>query len=129
MKLARHSSLGFTPLILLARVCLRRERGSNVGGREESLGRTAENSTWRIFHILFCATLELGEKELRGEGRARADGLPTGLNVTAAGCLRGPLSRYNPVPSPPSRVGGPPSPWNKERCTPSLRGLPPALIF
>lgn len=102
----RHSSLGFTPLALRTRL-QRRRKFRPRGGKLDAA---------HISYIILRNVARLGSVRFRAGWVGRAGGLPTELNVTAAGCLRGPLSRYNP---PASFCRAPPSPWNKERCAPA----------
>lgn len=108
---------------------------SAKGGRGKKVWDVRrKSSTRRIFHILFCATSSLENAWRNGGGRkeggreigsSQQGGLPTELNVTAPGCLRGPLSRYTHTHNTHtththslSFCRDPPSPWNKEPLHP-----------
>lgn len=95
----------------------------SVGGRRKF--GTEKLDVARISCIIL-RDVELGERSAGEIGSSQQGGLPTELNVTAPGCLRGPLSRYAPLPlslsslpPPPSLVPSRPSIAVEQRRTPA----------
>lgn len=122
---ARHSSLGFTPLVPRPREGEGRKFGTYGGKARRGayfIYYFARRRAWRTLG-------GMGEEGRREIGSSQQGGLPTELNVTAPGCLRGPLSRYTHTHTLSPSVETLHRRGTKNPCTPSSRGPPPALIF